>query len=42
MLNTSEQSFTIAANDQILDPEIFNDVIVAYRNGGPVRVRDIG
>jgi hydrophobe/amphiphile efflux-1 (HAE1) family protein len=42
MLNTSELSFTIAANDQILDPEIFNDVIVAYRNGGPVRVRDIG
>jgi multidrug efflux pump subunit AcrB len=42
MLNTSELSFTIAADDQILDPEIFNDVIVAYRNGGPVRVRDIG
>ena len=42
MLNTSELSFTIAADDQILDPEIFNDVIVAYRNGGPVRVRDVG
>ena len=42
MLNTSELSFTIAANDQILDPEIFNDVILAYRNGGPVRVRDVG
>jgi HAE1 family hydrophobic/amphiphilic exporter-1 len=42
MLNTPEQSFTIAANDQILDPEVFNDVIVAYRNGGPIRVRDIG
>ena len=42
MLNTSELSFTIAANDQILDPEIFNDVILAYRNGGPIRVRDVG
>jgi HAE1 family hydrophobic/amphiphilic exporter-1 len=42
MLNTSEVSFTIAANDQILDPEIFNDVILAYRNGGPIRVRDVG
>ena len=42
MLNTAELSFTIAANDQILDPEIFNDVILAYRNGGPIRVRDVG
>jgi HAE1 family hydrophobic/amphiphilic exporter-1 len=25
-----------------LDPEVFNDVILAYRNGGPVRVRDVG
>ena len=41
MLNTSE-CFTIAANDKILDPEIFNDVILAYRNGGPIRVRDVG
>jgi hydrophobe/amphiphile efflux-1 (HAE1) family protein len=42
MINTADLSFTIAANDQILDPEIFNDVILAYRNGGPVRVRDVG
>jgi hydrophobe/amphiphile efflux-1 (HAE1) family protein len=42
MLNTADLSFTIAANDQILDPEIFNDVVLAYRNGGPVRVRDVG
>ena len=42
MLNTAELSFTIAADDQILDPEIFNDVILAYRNGGPIRVRDVG
>ena len=42
MLNTDDLGFTIAANDQILDPEVFNDVILAYRNGGPIRVRDVG
>ncbi|MBV9971160.1 MAG: efflux RND transporter permease subunit, partial [Xanthobacteraceae bacterium] len=36
---TEKTTFTIAANDQIIDPEIFNDVIIAYRNGGPIRVR---
>jgi HAE1 family hydrophobic/amphiphilic exporter-1 len=41
-LNTPETGFTIAANDQILEAEIFNDVILAYRNGAPVRVRDVG
>jgi hydrophobe/amphiphile efflux-1 (HAE1) family protein len=41
-LNTPKNSFTIAANDQIIDPAPFNDIILAYRNGGPIRVRDIG
>ena len=41
-VNTADTSFTIAANDQIIDAEPFNDAIVAYRNGGPIRVRDIG
>jgi multidrug efflux pump subunit AcrB len=41
-LNTAETGFTIAANDQIIDAEIFNDVILAYRNGAPIRVRDVG
>jgi hydrophobe/amphiphile efflux-1 (HAE1) family protein len=41
-VNTAETSFTIAANDQILDAGPFNDAILAYRNGGPIRVRDIG
>ena len=36
------QSFTIYANDQLLDARDWNDSIVAYRNGGPVRIRDIG
>jgi HAE1 family hydrophobic/amphiphilic exporter-1 len=42
MLNTAEIGFTIAANDQITDANLFNDVILAYRNGGPIRVRDVG
>jgi hydrophobe/amphiphile efflux-1 (HAE1) family protein len=41
-VNTADTSFTIAANDQIIDAEPFNDAIVAYRNGGPIRVRDVG
>ncbi len=41
-INTENVTFTIAANDQIIDPEPFNDVIIAYRNGGPIRIRDVG
>src|SRR6266566_327786 len=36
------QAFMIGANDQILAPEAYADVILAYRNGAPVRVRDVG
>jgi hydrophobe/amphiphile efflux-1 (HAE1) family protein len=41
-LNGGIQSFTIAANDQIMKPSEYNDVIFAYRNGAPVRIKDIG
>ena len=41
-VNTDKMTFTIAANDQIIDAEPFNDAILAYRNGGPIRVRDVG
>jgi hydrophobe/amphiphile efflux-1 (HAE1) family protein len=41
-LNTDKLSFTIAANDQITEAEQYNDVILAYRNGAPIRVRDVG
>ena len=37
-----KQTFTIQDNDQLIDPKAWNDVIVAYRNGAQVRVRDIG
>jgi hydrophobe/amphiphile efflux-1 (HAE1) family protein len=41
-INGERQSFTIAANDQITRADDFNDVIIAYRNGAPIRVRDVG
>src|SRR5208283_5458654 len=41
-VNEENKSFTIAANDQIIDAEPFNDIVIAYRNGGPIRVRDVG
>ncbi len=41
-INGDQMSFTIAANDQIVDADKFNDVVLAYRNGAPIRVRDVG
>jgi hydrophobe/amphiphile efflux-1 (HAE1) family protein len=40
--NGVERSFTIQANDQLTEAAGYNDVILAYRNGAPIRVRDIG
>jgi len=40
-LNGSRQSFTIGANDQLLASEDYKPVIVAYRNGAPVRASDV-
>ena len=42
MINSDKITFTIAANDQITDAEKYNDVVLAYRNGAPIRVRDVG
>jgi hydrophobic/amphiphilic exporter-1 (mainly G- bacteria), HAE1 family len=37
-----KQTFTIYDNDQLTTAQPWNDVIIAYRNGAPVRIRDIG
>ncbi len=37
-----KQTFTIYDNDQLTTAKPWNDVIIAYRNGAPVRVRDVG
>ncbi|MCS0495574.1 multidrug efflux RND transporter permease subunit [Ancylobacter sp. MQZ15Z-1] len=41
-INGAVRSFTIAANDQIVKASDYDDVILAYRNGAPIRVRDVG
>ena len=41
-IDGATRAYTIYANDQLLDPDAWNDVIIAYRNGGPLRIRDIG
>jgi hydrophobe/amphiphile efflux-1 (HAE1) family protein len=35
-------NFAVYDNDQLLKAAPWNDVIIAYRNGAPVRIRDIG
>jgi multidrug efflux pump len=40
-LNGAHQSFTIGANDQLLSSADYNKVIIAYRNGSPVRLSDV-
>jgi HAE1 family hydrophobic/amphiphilic exporter-1 len=41
-IDGATRSFTIYDNDQLTAAEPWNNVIVAYRNGAPVRIRDIG
>ena len=41
-LNSPRQTYTLNTNDQLLKPNQYEDLIVAYRNGAPVRIRDIG
>ena len=41
-LDGDTRNFTIYANDQLLDAGPWNDSVIAYRNGAPVRIRDIG
>jgi multidrug efflux pump len=36
------QSYAINANDQIFSAAEYRDVIIAYRNGSPIRVADLG
>ncbi|HEY2134371.1 MAG TPA: efflux RND transporter permease subunit [Xanthobacteraceae bacterium] len=41
-VNLPTTSFIIAANDQLTAAEGYDDVVLAYRNGAPIRVRDVG
>jgi hydrophobe/amphiphile efflux-1 (HAE1) family protein len=41
-LEGAHQVFTIDTNDQLFTADAFKNVIVAYRNGAPVRLKDVG
>ena len=41
-IDGEKRAYTIYANDQLLDAKDWNDVVIAYRNGGPLRIRDVG
>ncbi len=41
VIDGPRQSFTIGDNDQLLSSQQYNSVIVAYRNGAPVRLSDV-
>jgi multidrug efflux pump len=40
-LDGPRQSYTIDANDQLLAGPQYNPIVIAYRNGAPVRVADV-
>ncbi len=37
-----QQSYAIYANDQLTRAAPYNNIIIAYRNGAPIRISDIG
>src|SRR5215467_2696942 len=37
----AQQAYTIGANDQLITGDTYRPIIVAYRNGAPVRVGDV-
>jgi len=41
-LEGAHQTYTLDANDQLFNAAAFGNVIVAYRNGAPVRIKDLG
>jgi multidrug efflux pump subunit AcrB len=41
-LNSPRQTFTLNTNDQLFEPDKYADLVIAYRNGSPVRIRDVG
>ncbi|KAG9611001.1 hypothetical protein KCV01_g2790, partial [Aureobasidium melanogenum] len=41
-LDGPRQAITLAATDQLLDPAAYRDLVIAYRDGAPIRVSDVG
>ena len=40
-LQNNRQAYTINANDQLFKPEEYADTIIAFKNGNPIRLRDV-
>jgi multidrug efflux pump len=40
-LDGTHQSYSIAANDQISSAEAYREIVVAFRNAAPVRLKDV-
>jgi multidrug efflux pump subunit AcrB len=41
-LNSPRVTYTLNTNDQLINPELYNNMLLSYQNGGPVRLRDVG
>jgi hydrophobe/amphiphile efflux-1 (HAE1) family protein len=41
-LNSPRQTYTLNTNDQLLNANDYANLVIAYRNGAPVRIRDVG
>jgi HAE1 family hydrophobic/amphiphilic exporter-1 len=41
-INLPTKSFIVSTNDQLTEADKYDDVVLAYRNGAPIRVRDVG
>ena len=41
-LNTPRQTYTLNTNDQLLTAEQYDNLVIAYRNGAPICISDIG
>ncbi|HTK35213.1 MAG TPA: efflux RND transporter permease subunit, partial [Caulobacteraceae bacterium] len=42
VINGPSRSYGVYADDQVLDPKTWNKVVIAYKNGAPVRIQDVG
>ncbi|HEX4180888.1 MAG TPA: efflux RND transporter permease subunit [Caulobacteraceae bacterium] len=42
LINGAQKAQTVYANDQVLDPATWNNLVVGYHNGAAIRVRDMG
>ncbi len=40
-LDGPRQSYTLATNDQLFGADAFKPVVIAYRNGAPIRLREV-